>query len=466
MQSHPIAKIERLSDYVPVDRILSSIRDRVGTLLLDSASHDFGFGRYSILVTDPIKEIVSYGETQEVRTGERTEFFSGDPFEFLQKELALYSRSGAPLDQVPFSGGAVGYFSYDLGRRLKPSSLKVNPDRDNPDYRFGIYDSALVWDHSEKALYASVDSSSENPDAALRNLEQLADEALGSRIDSSFHVGEVASNFARESYLELIERIRELIREGEVYQVNLSQQFRAIFEGKGIDLYRKLREANPAPYASYLNFGDEEILSSSPERFLKCENRMVNTRPIKGTRPSGESPTEEDSYREELSRSEKDQAELLMIVDLERNDLGKVCQPGTIKVDGLYGLETYVAVIHQTASIEGSLAEGRNAVDCIEAMFPGGSITGTPKIRAMEIIDELETVNRGIYTGSIGYIGFDGRADFNIAIRTMRIRDNEIAFNVGGGIVWDSDPISEYEETLLKAKAIFEALGKEGWNVQ
>ncbi len=466
MQSHPVAKIERLKDYVPVERILGSIRDRVGTLLLDSASHDFGFGRYSILVTDPIKEIVSYGDTQEVRTGERIEFFSGDPFEFLQKELALPSRSGATLNQVPFSGGAVGYFSYDLGRRLKPSSLRVKSDRDSPDYRFGIYDSALVWDHSEKALYASVDSTSENPDAALRNLERLVDKALESRIDNSFQVGEVTSNFSRESYLELIESIRELIRDGEIYQVNLSQQFRASFEGKGIDLYRKLREANPAPYASYLNFGDEEILSSSPERFLKCENRIVNTRPIKGTRPRGDSLVEESSYREELSRSEKDQAELLMIVDLERNDLGKVCQPGTIKVDGLYGLETYVSVIHQTASIEGRLAEGRNAVDCIKAMFPGGSITGTPKIRAMEIIDELETVSRGIYTGSIGYIGFDGRADFNIAIRTMKIRDSEITFNVGGGIVWDSDPISEYNETLLKAKAIFEALGKEGWNVQ
>lgn len=466
MRNRLMTRIERLDTYVPVDRVLDSIRDREGTILLDSGSHGYGFGQFSILVTNPIKEIISYGDTQEVRADGRIEYFNANPFDFLRNELSLGSGVENHLKQIPFYGGAVGYFSYDFGRRLKPSSLKMSPDRNMPDYRFGIYDSALVWDHTSKELYASVDPISQDPDASIDRLRQLVDRTTQSEKLRSFEVGEIGSNFTRDSYLEHIGKLRELIREGEIYQANFSQQFRVRFEGSGIDLYRKLRESNPAPYAAYLNFGDEEVLSSSPERFLKYEEGIVKTRPIKGTRPRGETEAEERGFGEELAKSEKDQAELLMIVDLERNDLGKVCQPGSIEVEGLYGQEAYASVIHQTATVKGRIAKGRNAIDCIEAMFPGGSITGTPKIRAMEVIDALESVKRGIYTGSIGYIGFDGRADFNIAIRTMRIKDSEIAFNVGGGIVWDSDPVSEYEETLLKAKAIFEALGKGKWDAR
>ena len=461
-----MTRFEKLDTYVSVDRVLDSIRDRVGTILLDSGSHGFGFGQYSVLVTNPIKEIISCGDTQEVRTDGGIEFFNGNPFEFLRNELSLGPEFENRLEQVPFCGGAVGYFSYDFGRRLKPSTLKVQSDRNVPDYRFGIYDSALVWDHSSKVLYVSADPGSQNPERSINRLRKLVDRATDSESLRSFGVGELVSNFTRDSYFRQIGKLRELIREGEIYQANFSHQFRARFEGSGIDLYRKLRESNPAPYAAYLNFGDEEILSSSPERFLKYEEGLVKTRPIKGTRPRGKTEAEERRFSEELARSEKEKAELLMIVDLERNDLGKVCQPGSIEVEGLYGQETYASVIHQTATVKGRIAKGRGAIDCIEAMFPGGSITGTPKIRAMEVIDALESVKRGIYTGSIGYIGFDGRADFNIAIRTMRIKDSEIAFNVGGGIVWDSDPISEYEETLLKAKAIFEALGKGKWDAR
>ncbi len=461
-----MTRIERLDTYVSVDRVLDSIRDCVGTILLDSGSHGFGFGQYSILVTNPIKEIISYGDTQEVKTDRGIEFFNCNPFEFLRNELSHGTGFENQLEQIPFYGGAVGYLSYDLGRRLKPSELKVPPDRNVPDYRFGIYDSALVWDHSSKELYASVDPISQDQEASINKLRQLVDRATHSVSSRSFGVGDLVSNFTRDSYLEHIGMLKELIREGEIYQANFSQQFRASFGGSGIDLYRKLRESNPSPYAAYLNFGDEEVLSSSPERFLKYEKGIVSTRPIKGTRPRGKTESEELRFSEELARSEKDQAELLMIVDLERNDLGKVCEPGSIEVEGLYGQETYASVIHQTATVKGRIARGRSAIDCIEAMFPGGSITGTPKIRAMEVIDALESVQRGIYTGSIGYIGFDGRADFNIAIRTMRIKDSEIAFNVGGGIVWDSDPVSEYEETLLKAKAIFEALGMEKWDAR
>jgi len=455
-----------MSDYLPVERFLGSVKDQAGAMLLDSGSHEYGLGEYSIFVANPVKEIVSIGDTRESRGGGSVETCEGDPFEFFRKELAVDTRREPLPHGLPFSGGAVGYFSYDLGRRLKESTLNPGCDGTQPDYRFGIYDAALVWDHRERELYSVVDASSLDPEASLLRLEKIFESASELSHSETFKVGELKSNFTRESYLDRIKKIRDYILEGEIYQANFSQQFSASFDGDGIELYRRLRKTNPAPYSAYLNFGDEEILSSSPERFLKLENRMVNTRPIKGTRPRGRDKREESRFRNELANSEKDRAELLMIVDLERNDLGRVCTPGTIEVKDLFRLETYASVIHQTATVEGRLDEEKDALDCIESMFPGGSITGAPKIRAMEVINELERGDRGVYTGSIGYLGFDGRADLNIAIRTMRIRNQEIAFNVGGGIVWDSDPVSEYDETLLKAKALFKAMNKEVGDVE
>lgn len=454
-------RVKKLSEYLPVERFLSSVKAHTGAMLLDSGSHEYGLGQYSILVANPVKEIVSFGSVQESRVEGSVKVSQGDPFEFLRNELTVETRHEPLPYGLPFSGGAVGYFSYDLGRRLKESTLISGRAGTEPDYRFGIYDAALVWDHGEKELYAVVDTAAIDPDASFSRLENLYKNASKQSLSSNFSVGELKSNFSRQSYLDRIAKIREYILEGDIYQANFSQQFSAKFDGDGDELYRRLRRANPAPYSAYLNFGDEEILSSSPERFLKFENGIANTRPIKGTRPRGQDEGEESRFRNELANSEKDRAELLMIVDLERNDLGRVCAPGTIEVKDLFRLEKYASLIHQTATVEGRLAEGNDVLDCVEAMFPGGSITGAPKIRAMEVINELERVDRGVYTGSIGYLGFDGRADLNIAIRTMRIRNQKIAFNVGGGIVWDSDPVSEYDETLLKAKALFEAMNKE-----
>ncbi len=461
MQGLSMSLVERLSRYEPVERILGAVKDQPGAMLLDSGSHDFGMGHFSILMTQPVKELVYRNGMLESRAGDKVETQRGDPFALLRSELSWGKRPASPSVNVPFTGGAVGYFSYDLGRRLKPSTLESGTERKSPDYRFGIYDSALVWDHSEQALYAVVDSSAANPERSLSRQMALAESAASPYRPSRFEVGVLKSNFAREEYLKRIVELKEWIREGEIYQANFSQRFTADFDGSGIDLYHQLRTVNPAPYAAYLNFGDEEILSSSPERFLKCADGFASTRPIKGTRPRGCSQDEEDRFRHELSHSEKDWAELLMIVDLERNDLGRVCVPGTIEVKDLYGLETYASVIHQTATVQGRLRPECDAIDAIEAMFPGGSITGAPKIRAMEIIDETERGDRGVYTGSIGYLGFDGRADFNIAIRTICVEAGQAVLNVGGGIVWDSDPDSEYEETLLKARALFTALGKE-----
>ncbi len=444
---------ERIADDCSIESLLAVFRKRSGCVFLDSGSHEYGLGRYSILASDPFKEFVAWGRRIEIREGDECRSEIGNPLEVLRNEIA----KEPVFDQAdfPFSGGAIGYVAYEALRADEAVPLEAG----SPDARFGFYDGALVWDHESNSLHLVAYPGSTDVDATLRRLKAMVSEAKEVEFSASFRVGEISSNFDRDGYLDRVRKTRELIRSGDIYQANLSQRFQADFEGDGLALYSRLRQANPAPYAAYLDFGDEEILSSSPERFFLLNEGRVDTRPIKGTRPRGSNEAEEAAFRKDLARSEKDRAELLMIVDLERNDLGRICQPGSIAVEALFALETYASVIHQTATVVGQLEAGKDVADCFGAMFPGGSITGAPKIRAMEVIEELETGRRGVYTGSIGYIGFDGRADFNIAIRTMRIADGELSFNVGGGIVWDSDPQSEYEETLHKAKALFDALG-------
>ena len=325
------------------------------------------------------------------------------------------------------------------------------------DARFALFDGAVVFDHAAGAVFATC----EVGDPEQVNAEVIAAIRSGGMVTvAPFRLGAaLRSNFTRDGFVRAVEKVRELIRAGEVYQVNLSQRFAGPCGGSAFDLFLRLAETSPAPYAAYLDFGDEQIVSSSPERFLLLQGRAANTRPIKGTRPIGRDETETEANERELAASEKDRSELLMIVDLERNDLGRVCEPGSVVVENLFALERYATVIHQTASVSGRLEEGLGWIDGVRAMFPGGSITGAPKIRSMQVIADLEAGFRGIYTGAIGYVNTAGDADFNIAIRTLRVADGEVTFQVGGGIVWDSDPESEYEETLVKARAMVRALG-------
>jgi para-aminobenzoate synthetase component 1 len=271
----------------------------------------------------------------------------------------------------------------------------------------------------------------------------------------------IRSNFTKDKYLTAIRRAKAYIAAGDIYQVNLSQRFSGPLPVPPFDLYTRLRARNPAPFAAFLDFGEMQILSSSPERFLQVEarTRQVRTRPIKGTRPRGNTPEQDADLGRELLLSEKDRAELVMIVDLERNDLGRVCETGSVHVPELMVLERDPTVHHLVSTVAGRLPPERNRMDLLRAMFPGGSITGAPKIRAMEIIAELEPTRRGVYTGSIGWLGFTGDMDLNIAIRTFVVRDGMAHFQVGGGIVADSDPEEEYEETLHKGRALMEALG-------
>jgi para-aminobenzoate synthetase component 1 len=266
------------------------------------------------------------------------------------------------------------------------------------------------------------------------------------------------SNFSHEEYLEAVKDAREYICAGDIFQVNLSQRFEAELNISPYELYQRLRKINPAPFASYLNFDEVSVVSASPERFLKVQGDWVETRPIKGTRPRGKSVTEDKALAQELLSSAKDRAENVMIVDLERNDIGRVCRYGTVKVSELTSLEKYPTVFHLTSTVTGRLRPDKNRFDLLKATFPGGSITGAPKVRAMGIIDELEPTRRSIYTGSIGYLSFSGEMDLNIVIRTFLVKSGRAYFQVGGGIVYDSEPEAEYEETLDKARALIQAL--------
>ncbi|MBC2606904.1 aminodeoxychorismate synthase component I [Pelagicoccus albus] len=414
-----------------------------GFSFLYSGLCSYGLGRYSILAVNPSREV-------KVCAGDES------AFSILQKHLP--AASNEKKGSLPFYGGAIGYFSYDAGRGLEKGKLRQLSDTDLVG-RFNLYEGGIVFDHEERCTWLVTEK--EEFGAELEALADLVSNAESPKGESFVLQEPLRSNFSRDEYQAAVEKIRSLIRSGEVYQVNLSQRFEAKCSGDGFELFSRLAQLSPAPYSAYLDFGDEQIVSSSPERFLLIDNGFATTRPIKGTRPTGSTREEENENARDLECSEKDRSELLMIVDLERNDLGKVSRPGSVRVSDLFRLERYATVIHQTADVSGQLDEGVEPLDCIKAMFPGGSITGAPKLRSMQVIDELERGERGIYTGSIGYLDLSGRADFNIAIRTLRIANGKVSFQVGGGVVWDSDPLSEYEETLLKARAMVSALGGE-----
>jgi len=445
--------IRQLEDMPSPKKVMAALRREPGAAFLDSSSQGYGLGRYSIFACNPSKTFsFEKGNIRIVESG-GTILLEGDCFEQLRKFADI--RSEYSESTLPFLGGMIGYFSYDLGWELEDLPERICVDYPLPQACFGWYDAALIYDHLNGVFFGVSIRGEENLNALLEKARQPLS------ADESFSVSGLRSNFDRSDFVDAVEEIRSHILNGEIYQANLAQRFEVDFSGSIWALYERLRETNPAPYSAYLKFGEENFLSSSPERFLMSRNQMATTRPIKGTRPRGVDAMADLAFERALSESKKDRAELLMIVDLERNDLGKVCEPGSIQVSDLFAVERYSRVIHQTANVSGRLEQGKDAFDCLEALFPGGSITGAPKIRSMEVIEELERHRRGIYTGSIGYVSSDGNADFNIAIRTMRQTKDKLLFHVGSGIVWDSDPNIEYEETLHKAIALLEALGME-----
>ena len=406
-------------------------------------------------------------------------FFGAEPFDTVTGDLADLRQAMRPYQlevhpKIPFTGGAVGYLSYDYGRRLETLASLAEDDRRIPDMHFGLYDGVAALNHETGVLFLVGHDFNRTANAVIERLRAIVGAGLdtptatGNRKQATTAATSRATmtsnsparrskwkwNLSRADFCTAVQRVREYIASGDVYQVNLSQRARCTYDGDSVALYQALRLGNPAPYGAYLDLGDWQLISTSPEQFLQKTGRQLETRPIKGTRPRGIDAAGDRQNEAALRVSKKDRAELLMIVDLERNDLGRVAEFGSVQVEGLYQLEHYAKVIHQTARVKATLAEHKDIYDALAAIFPGGSITGAPKIRAMQIIEELEPTRRGVYCGSIGYIGFDGDAEFNIAIRSLHLKDGQLDYQVGGGIVWDSDPQDEYQETLDKARAI------------
>ena len=454
MSSH--LRVERLEETCRPFRWLKEYNDRPYPALLESAQHDTPLGRYSILCWDPWKKLTCRDgavEVEETHTAQR-EVLGGDPFSILSEQFQPQRLDAPSGFDLPFAGGAVGFFSYDLRHRVERLPRWCDYDVDIPEFVLCFYDRGLVFDHGADITWYVGPRDSEPPRPDLPS--GACDSALPGveRVD-------LRSNFTPDQYRAGVQKVKDYIGAGDIFQANLSQRFSARAGADGLTLYERLRAINPAPFAAYLRYPGFEIISSSPERFLEVEDDLVVTRPIKGTRPRREGDaTYNRRMRKELLASEKDHAELAMIVDLERNDLGRVCRYGSVRVSEHAVLETYPTVYHLVSTVRGRLfRQNHDEFDLIRATFPGGSITGAPKIRAMEIIEELEPQARSVYTGSIGYISFHGRMDLNIVIRTIVRAAGRLYIQVGGGIVADSDPEMEYQETLSKGRALFEAVG-------
>ncbi len=433
-------------------------------------------GRYSFFGYDPFAIVKSFSEDIEILMDGHLSRQRGNPLDLLGELLKRY-RLSPVHSTLPLIGGAVGYIGYEIRHFIEKVPGKNTDDLLMPHLYFAFYDRIMACDHLEKKCYLISNGLPEedNNRRMTRASERLKElkHRLETGIDcSSVHQpgsraavkSHIKSNFTREEYLNAVKKVKEYILAGDIFQANLSQRFETDAPASPFMLYDRLRRVNPSPFSAFLNYPEGIIACSSPERFLRVAGDRVETSPIKGTRPRGKTPAEDRMMAEALRSSPKDRAENIMIVDLERNDLGRVCRFGSVKVDKLTSLESFPTVFHLTSTISGTLDPGKGIIDLLKATFPGGSITGAPKVRSMEIIDGLEPNQRGPYTGSLGYISFNGNADLNIIIRTFILKGNRAYFNVGGGIVHDSQPEIEYQETLDKAEGLLRALNLEGRN--
>jgi aminodeoxychorismate synthase component I len=451
------------------------------SFLLESGKGGPAVARYSFLGSDPYLVLTGKEARYELRTRARATVHDGDPFAALAGLLRA-SRLDRPEGFPPFFGGAVGYFSYDLARRFESLPSLAADDLQAPDIEFAFVELLAALDHQDRILHLIFAPPSDRLVGESREklyregCERLSE--LEARLAAPApalpgppaETLEIRPDQSRASYMERVRQCQEYIAAGDIYQANLSHRFTVIpspqpspqrGEGTamfGPALYARLRQVNPSPFAALLEFDAMTLVSSSPERLIRLQGSRAETRPLAGTRPRGRTAAEDARLADELLGNTKERAEHLMLVDLERNDLGRVCRYGTVRADEFMAIERYSHVTHIVSNITGELREDRDGLDLIRAMFPGGTITGVPKIRCMEIIEGLEPVRRGPYTGSLGYISWAGDLDLNIIIRTLVLTANHGYLQVGAGIVADSDPGREYEETLFKAQALIEAL--------
>lgn len=436
------------------ERYFRQLRQRHWPVFLDSANTALPVGRYDIIAADPFITLECHGEQTRISSETGNETSTEDPFILLDRLLKFYHQVATDL---PFAGGAIGYFAYDLGRRIETLPSTALDAEQIPDMAVGIYDWAVVTDHQQQRCWLASFAQHPQTRENWSDLVALFSNAKETNHDSgAFSVqGELRCNLSKTDYSRAFSRIQHYITEGDCYQVNLAKRFEVAAKGDPWFAYRRLRQQNAAPFSAYFTTGEVTVMSSSPERLLQVHDNQVETKPIKGTRPRDLTDTENDqALARDLQSSVKDRAENLMIVDLLRNDLGKVCKAGSIRVPKPFALESFATVHHLVSTITGTLAEDQSAVTLLRACFPGGSITGAPKLRAMEIIEELEPNRRGVYCGSIGYIGFDGNMDSNITIRTLVFSDERLRFWAGGGIVKDSQAEAEYQEVHDKAAAM------------
>jgi para-aminobenzoate synthetase component 1 len=442
-----------------MEEIYSKVSNESYISFLDSSSKDTKLNRYSYIAINPFARFISKGKQVTVFESGVSSIIEGNPIKVVQSLMDKYHQK-YDVDAV-FTGGAIGYFSYDLGRIFEKIESIADDDKEIPDIYLAFYHGVIVHDHLEGGVYYRDYNRDGNAQERYEHIETLLKNQRDMNLEKFQLTALLETNMSIETYKDSVKKIRKYIKQGDIYQANMTRRYQAPYRGDLRELYIRLRQKNPAPFSAFLETGDLTILSSSPERFFEVRGDIIRTRPIKGTAPRGKTYEEDERNKNNLLESEKDKAELLMIVDLERNDLGRIAEIGSVKVSELFALETYETVFHLVATVEAKLNRGNNLETLLRAMFPGGSITGAPKIRAMEIIEELEPTRRNIYTGSIGYLDFNGNIDLNIAIRTLIAKDDFISYQVGGGIVWDSEEELEYQETLHKGKALMEVLMNE-----
>jgi len=431
---------------------------------LDSADGPEHIARYSLVGGDPFLTFTCRNGTYRIESvdGEVTTC-SDDPFDALDE---LIGRFAAASGGCPFAGSAVGFIGYDAKNYIEQLPDTVDDDLGLPEIAFGFYDTVAVFDRVENSAYVTacgaVDGVLGLSEPAETRARRFADRIRRVQpvdpSDRHYRIGKVSSTHGYRQYRRMVMRCKEYIEAGDIFQANLSQRLGARFRGDTLSLYRTLRHINPSPFAFYMDWTDMQLVSCSPERLVRTRGSVIDTRPIAGTRPRGTTDDTDAALHRELRLNVKEAAEHIMIVDMSRNDLGRVCMYGTVRPDELRVIERYSHVFHIVSNVSGRMRSGTTPAAVIRAVFPGASITGVPKVRCMEIIDELEPVRRGPYTGSAGYIGFNGEMDLNIIIRTFVVRNGMAYVQVGGGIVADSEPRREFDETLHKARALIKAL--------
>jgi para-aminobenzoate synthetase component 1 len=439
--------------------LLNHFKNERMPLLLESQMSHQTLGKYSFLMFNPFIEIFIKGTNIKIKENGTILKIKKNPFKVIDKYIKKYSIENQST--IPFIGGIAGFLGYELAHHIENFEKKTIDNLNLYDSVLGIYNYVISFDHINKKTQLIILDEIEHDIVYVNNIIKTVKTLDIPDFKNSSNKTKVISTIAKEDYFSSFNKIKAYIKQGDIYQINYTQRFESDLIKSPIDIYNNLKIQNPAPFAAYFDYGSTQIISCSPERFIKIKNNFITTQPMKGTIERTGIENIDISNYNTLRNSKKDKAELTMIIDLERNDLSKICYPGTVRVNNLYKIIPYPTVFQQIADINGCLIENFNPFDILTSIFPGGSITGAPKKRALEIISELEINDRNVYTGAIGYWGFDQSSEFNIAIRTIICHNNKAYYQTGGGITWDSIAENEYEECIIKGKALKRVLENE-----